>query len=1228
MKLLKTLILAALLAGGFIGARGQSIVSPNPGLYGLSYNRGAFPYTLWLPTGCGVPVGKASLNSTAINNPRLAAIFADTCGHHIYWYHPNDSSWSRIDTGGGGGGSGTVTGVLISNDSLYYATSSGNTFVALLITQADSTVKYVTPSQLNANIMTVSNDQSDPSADTLLYWASGNTVARRIQDTSTDGTVTITKTYSTPGTVVYNLHAASGFSNPMTTAGDLIVGGSGGFPGRLSIGANTYVLTSNGSAVSWQPSTGAVTSVNDNGGGTLTFSPSTGAVLGTVNLGATFTWSGLHTFNGGLDLGSNLLFTTNGIYTIGNSTNNAKSVNAHQFISNGSRSDVVAASNWYVYRVNTTVVDSLAATGQRFWPPYINNAFPGTVTGAHPDSVLTINNGAINVVPASAIGGSGGIAQVYSRAAPITIGGTDSVGINLPTYIGTLYAANNWTTLSPFTVTATAALSGGKIQLSGGTSLTDTTHYISLTDTSYWDYWHRQATFTAPAKSGTNGASLGSRSTNVNSPTSVYATFDGSGDGNTGTVALYSAGTLLIRTSALTYTAGDTLTLDIERKLDTTYIRLIDDMSGAPGEVATKWIWNINQPGSSGAGYYENTGVTTVWSTSSTVITLDSLGMSSTEIKNPSGLLGGDSKLHYYQGNFYTSVPMQLNAKYGQVVANGGPGDRTQDMISRLWQIYLINPSWVGMMVGSNDYANETLFQTNFAYIYNALVAHGIKVVVFSPFYESARNMLSEYNWEKANYAGPNWVDVYYAIKNGSGMLYGDGTHITQHGADTIVQTAIASNAIPAGVKNLPAPPIVNAPAYAIPKIINTPNILGPSSITDLGDSIRATEPLAIPRVVLSGAAGTYPALYFGDQSTGVLNYALIGSGGYLDFLKVSGSGVLAQMNTSGQWVMNATTSTLAIGSGVGFSATIPLTVSSTNSSNVVGLFNGQVQIKNPSTGNYAALYVADQTANTTAAGIALYKPSSNYAEMTVGSSSIYYFNSSSTAIGIGAVPNAATILDMPSTTQGIRIPVMTSTQFKAIAALNGNQAIFSDSGYRQGLYNGSAYVTYITNDIFSGTLGSYAPLASPTFGGTPAAPTASYGTNTTQLATTAFVQAAYPSGSFTCTPSNTTNVSAATVTDAYYSQNNQIVTVTVSGSVTTTTALLNSQITITLPISTTQTGLHTYGSCAVDFTGSSPNLSSAGVVQLASSTTVLLDFPAPSTAGNSLFTTTFQYHL
>lgn len=61
--------------------------------------------------------------------------------------------------------------------------------------------------------------------------------------------------------------------------------------------------------------------------------------------------------------------------------------------------------------------------------------------------------------------------------------------------------------------------------------------------------------------------------------------------------------------------------------------------------------------------------------------------------------------------------------------------------------------------------------------------------------------------------------------------------------------------------------------------------------------------------------------------------------------------------------------------------------------------------------------------------------------------------------------------------------------------------------------------------------IASKADSNSPTFTGTPLAPTASYGTNTTQLATTAFVQAAlqamYPVGSVYINASSTTNPSS-----------------------------------------------------------------------------------------------------
>jgi hypothetical protein len=147
---LRYLLLSLFLLASF-AASSQIIIYPNSGIYGVGYNRIVPLNTLWLPTGCGVPFGTASLNAPG-NNPRQSAIFTDTCGHHIYWYEPNTSTWARIDTGGGGGGSGTVTAIVVSNDSLYYTTSSGNTFVVQIVEQADSTVLYVTPTQLYAAI--------------------------------------------------------------------------------------------------------------------------------------------------------------------------------------------------------------------------------------------------------------------------------------------------------------------------------------------------------------------------------------------------------------------------------------------------------------------------------------------------------------------------------------------------------------------------------------------------------------------------------------------------------------------------------------------------------------------------------------------------------------------------------------------------------------------------------------------------------------------------------------------------------------------------------------------------------------------------------------------------------------------------------------------------------------------------------------------------------------------
>lgn len=88
--------------------------------------------------------------------------------------------------------------------------------------------------------------------------------------------------------------------SPITTAGDLILGTGVNTAGRLAIGANTYILTSNGTTASWTAPTSGVSSFS---AGTTGFTPSTGT-SGAVTLAGT-----LATTNGGTGLTT---FTTNG----------------------------------------------------------------------------------------------------------------------------------------------------------------------------------------------------------------------------------------------------------------------------------------------------------------------------------------------------------------------------------------------------------------------------------------------------------------------------------------------------------------------------------------------------------------------------------------------------------------------------------------------------------------------------------------------------------------------------------------------------------------------------------------------------------------------------------------------------------------------------------------------------------------------------------------------------
>ena len=95
------------------------------------------------------------------------------------------------------------------------------------------------------------------------------------------------------------------------------------------------------------------------------------------------------------------------------------------------------------------------------------------------------------------------------------------------------------------------------------------------------------------------------------------------------------------------------------------------------------------------------------------------------------------------------------------------------------------------------------------------------------------------------------------------------------------------------------------------------------------------------------------------------------------------------------------------------------------------------------------------------------------------------------------------------STTTGTTTPVLSLTGTLGVAS--GGTGATTLTGYLKG--SGTAALTAAATIPVADVTGA-APLASPTFTGTPAAPTAASGTNTTQLATTAFVTTAVAASS------------------------------------------------------------------------------------------------------------------
>ena len=1212
-------------------SQAQTIQYPNPGLYGTGQHRGAWDSTLYIPTGCGVPSGRSGLQSVGFfgggQKLNQSALFFDSCGHNLYVYDPSvgDTSWTIV--GSGGGGSGTVTSVLVSNDSLYYLTASSKVYVAMIITQPDSMVLYVTPTQLNAAINTATTLTVNRGLHPV-----GNT---RIVDGDIAGLPhdsAIYKNFSNAWP--YTLDSMGGIFKVNFTSdqiGDVWVRNASGFMQAIHPGTTGYALISNGSASlpTYQPVSGAVASVS-NSDNSISFSPNTGAVVGSLNMGNPNLWAANQTLNG-----VDLLFNTNGFSTIGNSTNAASAMYSHQYNSNGAwAATATGSSNAMTFGVNAATRLTLLTTGQA----QLNTYGVGTFTGT---PAYSISEDATGHLIETTYGGGGGSPSgpansVQTYATSSTFGSVVNFTANASTHVvnsDTLSAhkvildsARFSLNLIPKARLAPIIWIDNSYGAATGATLTDSGYAYRVRDS-----------MNVPINNyslGSTGVFYYAQIANqyVNGPFNSNVLYIGSSfndiraasgtDQRTYNKQAGMITSLFVLQFATRYISASDITSSTTSQITNT------------GHVTRYGTWTVGQNAAQYGG--KMVGGAAFTSTANDSVVYQGFG--------PAfgiNMIAGDGNLFvhstigvYVDEVLYRTVDLDSIADgktvnshvdsrvpYGIVIAG---------LTNTFHSIKLINTQAHYMYV---DYFTA-LDPNKPSYIVSNVPQPA--TVTISATYVNKMNTVvdSVFATLPSNYPAFTYpVNDFFHYEQGQG--YSDSVHPDNAGHQAIMQSfvhtwdSISSN---------------------LPNTMYTDSIGNLWVLSKTRGAVRETD------FINSNNIGSNQANFNGNIN--IPNGSNIQQGGYnLIQTDSINNNLYVGPGTNSLEVLNTSQYNVMIGPEAGWRQSLYYNTA-VGAWALRGGTSGTATAQSEVAIGYSAL-------RTTTAG---------QHDVAVGTQAMYFQN------GTTEGDNVALGYDALGGVNGSSTAVLRQTVIGSGADLNATTASKSFIAEYNAWQNDSAG----TNDIvicYSCTATSGTPsnqldfnnFVLGTFAGAPSGSTAQGGTfglgkypnymfdnngrwglntdSTTWLAdvpstgtvliadsNTSTGAAAVKNpmikrvpmadGSFTCTPSNTLNVSAATVTDAYYVQHGQIVTVTVSGSVTTTTALLNSQITLTLPISTAQTGAHTYGPGTVVNSGTSPSQYSPAIVQLNNSTSVILFFAATSTAGNSVFTTTFQYHL
>jgi hypothetical protein len=177
---------------------------------------------------------------------------------------------------------GTTGQVLIGNTG---AAPTWGTLSSSAVTSFSAGTTGFTPSIATTGAITLAGTLATTNGGTgLTSFTSGGALYATSSSALTTGTLPITS----GGTGQISASAAFNALSPITTTGDLIIGNGTNSATRLGIGANGYVLTSNGTTASWQSaSSSGVSTFQTSLSGLTPSTATTGAVTLAGTLGAT-----------------------------------------------------------------------------------------------------------------------------------------------------------------------------------------------------------------------------------------------------------------------------------------------------------------------------------------------------------------------------------------------------------------------------------------------------------------------------------------------------------------------------------------------------------------------------------------------------------------------------------------------------------------------------------------------------------------------------------------------------------------------------------------------------------------------------------------------------------------------------------------------------------------------------------------------------------------------------